>query len=70
MLRVWRISDLIKRQKVVCMPPKAGPVHASVCESEVERLLACVVRPSFNEHRCLPLLKQLRQCVEREVGAG
>ncbi len=37
------------------------------CADEAEALLKCVVDKKYNEMKCLPLLKKLRACVEKEV---
>lgn len=39
---------------------------AFVCQLEASELLNCVASDSFNEARCLTLLKKFRKCVEKE----
>jgi hypothetical protein len=40
---------------------------SSVCVQEAQLLLNCVAAPSYNEYRCIPLLKRLRACIEKKV---
>lgn len=40
---------------------------ASECVAEASALLNCVAEKSYNEMKCIPLLKKLRACVEKKV---
>ena len=40
---------------------------AFACAEEVDALLACVTAKRFHELKCLPFVKQLRRCVEKQV---
>ncbi len=37
------------------------------CAEQVAALLNCVADKSYNEMKCLPLLRKLRTCVEKKV---
>ena len=37
------------------------------CAEQVAALLNCVADRSYNEMKCLPLLRKLRTCVEKKV---
>ena len=39
------------------------------CSVEVTELLNCVAAKRYNELKCAPLLKALRACIEKKVGA-
>jgi hypothetical protein len=38
-----------------------------VCVEEATALLNCVAAKSYNEMKCIPLLKKLRTCIEKKV---
>ena len=40
------------------------------CALEVTELLNCVAAKRYNELKCAPLLKALRACIEKKVGAA
>jgi hypothetical protein len=46
---------------------KKGEKVCFECAEEAAALLNCVTDKSYNEMRCLPLLKKLRACVEKKV---
>ena len=37
------------------------------CAEQVAALLNCIAERSYNEMKCIPLLKKLRTCVEKKV---
>lgn len=43
---------------------------ASECVAEASALLNCVAEKSYNEMKCIPLLKKLRACIEKKVMFG
>lgn len=48
-------------------PTETPPLQpAFVCEIEASELLNCAASGSYNEARCLTLLKKFRKCVEKE----
>lgn len=40
--------------------------EGSVCVKEAQVLLNCVAASAYNEYRCIPLLKRLRECIEKK----
>lgn len=46
---------------------KVEDKEAFECALEASALLNCVTDPQYNEIKCLPLIKKLRDCVKRKV---
>ncbi len=37
------------------------------CAEQVAALLNCIAERSYNEMKCIPLLRKLRTCIEKKV---
>ena len=61
-------------QKPDTSPSKpSGPAKERTgyeCAEAAAALLNCVAERSYNEMKCIPLMKKLRACIEKQVALG